>query len=261
MIAIGSLTKNSLTVSRYTFLEVYKSKVMINVVFLGLVVVLLSYVASEFTYGVPQKVALEFGLGVVTISSMAIAILMGSTLLSSEIDNRTAYLVLSRPISRQSFMLGKFLGMAQILFIDIAILGSLTLAFFAILGGQIDMFMISSLFFIFLESLIILLVVIFFTLFNNVTLSIIFTIAVYFSGHSLQKIILFLYKKDSLMAFVLVIVSYFIPNLDKLNIKENVIYQQNIQPVLLAQLAGYGLFCILILLAINMFIFSRKNLD
>ena len=147
MINLKTITRNSLVVSKYTFLEIYKSKVMINVLFLGLALVVLSYVASEFTYGVPQKIALEFGLGIVTISSVAIAIFMGSTLLSSEISNRTAYLVLSRPISRQSFILGKFLGMGLILFIDIFILGLLTFILYATLGGELDAFMFASLFF------------------------------------------------------------------------------------------------------------------
>lgn len=261
MINVKSMTENSLVVAKYTFLEIYKSKIMINVLFLGFILIISSYVASEFTYGVPQKVALEFGLGLVTISAVAIAIFMGATLLSHEINNRTVYLVLSRPLSRQSFILGKFLGMASILFLNIALLGGISFSFYTYLGGKLNAYMWTSLFFVYLESLIVLLVVIFFTLFNNITLSVIFTIAVYFAGHSLEKVILFLYKKDAVMALVLVIASYFIPNLSKLNLKDNIIYKQYLEPELLLRIGGYGLMCILILMSINMFIFSRKNLD
>lgn len=261
MISLNLLTKNSLTVAKYTFLEIYKSKIMINVLFLGLVQIMLSYVASEFTYGVPQKVALEFGLGITTISSIGIAIFMGATLLSHEVNNRTVYLILSRPISRQSFIFGKFLGLGAILFLDVFILGTMTLSFFLFLGGKIDPMLLVSIFFIYLESLIMLLVVIFFSLFNNITLSVIFSIAVYFAGHSLQKVILFWFKKDDIMTFILVIFSYFLPNLSKLNLKDYVLYKQTLEPELLLQIGSYGFLYILILISLNMFIFSRKNLD
>ena len=63
----------------------------------------MTYVATEFTYGVPEKIALDFGMGMMSLSSVAIAIFFGSVILAKDIETRTIYMVISRPLSRYSF--------------------------------------------------------------------------------------------------------------------------------------------------------------
>ena len=77
--------KNIITVTKFTFLEVYRSRLMISLVFLALGLVLVTFVASEFAYGAPAKVALDVGLGIMSISNLIISIFIGSTLLNKEI--------------------------------------------------------------------------------------------------------------------------------------------------------------------------------
>ena len=102
-----------ITISKYTFIEIYKSKIMVSLLFTSLALLLISYIASEFTYGVPHKIALDFGLGILSIANLTVAIFMGSQLVSEEISNRTIYMVLSRPVNRWVFLLGRIFGSSQ----------------------------------------------------------------------------------------------------------------------------------------------------
>ena len=109
------MTANKIfTIAYYTFKEIFKSKILVSVFFAGLGLMLVTYVATEFTYGVPERVALDFGLGILSLSSLAISLFLGATLLSKEIDSRTVYMVISRPVPRFAFILGKLLGLLGI---------------------------------------------------------------------------------------------------------------------------------------------------
>jgi ABC-2 type transport system permease protein len=108
MMSLKSLKLNKIfTITKYTFLDLYKSRILLNCLFLGILLLAATILASEFTYGTPEKVALDFGLGVTSISTVAIAIFMGVSLIANEIESRTIYLVLSRNIGRSDFIIVK----------------------------------------------------------------------------------------------------------------------------------------------------------
>jgi len=106
--------KNILTIAKFTFIEVYRSKIMLGVVFLALGMLIMTMVASAFAYGAPDKVALDFAIGMMSVANLLIAIFLGVTLISKEIESRTLYMVLSRPISRFAFLLGKIFGLSSV---------------------------------------------------------------------------------------------------------------------------------------------------
>src|SRR4051812_6786124 len=97
-------------ISYYTFKEILKSKILVNVFFVGLALMGITYVATEFTYGVPEKIAIDFGLGTLSFSSLGISLFLGVGLLSKEIESRTLYMVISRSVPRYAFILGKIAG-------------------------------------------------------------------------------------------------------------------------------------------------------
>src|SRR5690606_26795267 len=115
-----------------------KSKILYNILFLGIGLLVVTYIAQQFTYGAPSRVALDFGIGVLSLSSVGIAIFMGVGLLSKEIENRTVYMIISRPVKRSSFVLGRILGLNFILLLNILILAALTLMVYFFTGGVIQ---------------------------------------------------------------------------------------------------------------------------
>ncbi len=251
-----------LTVTNYTFIEIYKSRILLNVIFLGFALVFVSYVASEFTFGVPQRVALDFGLGLLSFSGIGIAIFMGVGLLAKELESRTIYMILSRPISRYSFLLGRVVGLALILLINISVLGCVTVAFYNFLGGQFDALIGWVILFTFMESLMMLMVVILFSLITNTVRSVLFSLAVFVGGHTVTDPTIVPYIKDNnLIAFALKTYSYVFPDFTKINYKMFVIYQQSVPWNNLLLSFTYSSIYLLILAAIAVYIFGKKDLN
>lgn len=249
-------------VSKYTFIEVYRSKVMLSILFIALGLVIVSYVASEFAYGAPSKVALDFGFGLTSISNLIMAIFIGSTLLSKEIENRTLYMILSRPISRTSFMLGKVIGLSSILVINTIILSMVSVGIYHYLGGQLNSLMFWTAWFSIVESFIIMLFAILFSLITSNALAIIYTITAWIVGHSLSATSKLIFTKTSnVFNYTLKAITCFIPDLEKINLKDLLIYDQTISSDYLIKTQLYILLYIVALLLIISFLFKNKNLD
>jgi ABC-type transport system involved in multi-copper enzyme maturation permease subunit len=164
--------------------EVLKSKILLNVFLIGLGMMLITFVASEFTYGVPGKVALDFGLGMLWFSSCGISLFMGVTLIAKEIDSRTVYMIISRPVPRYAFVLGKVVGLVSVLVINIFLLSLMTLLTTHLLGGRIDELVYWAVAFTLIESILLLLVVIFFSLNVNSIITVLISVILLLSGHA-----------------------------------------------------------------------------
>ena len=254
--------QKSLIVAKFTFLELIKSRILMNVVLLGAGLMVVCFIASEFTYGAVERVAIDFGLGTLSLSSVGIAIFLGVGLVSNEIKNRTAYMIVSRPISRSAFLIGKVLGMSGILALNITILGFMSISLYLFLGGEINEVIFFSLFFSFLESLLVLLIVIFFSLVTNKTMSVIYTMATFVLGHAISETKLISFAKNNFLFEVLLkIYGFIFPDLSKINIKDFVLYKIELDPKFLFGAMAYAFTYILFLCFLNSLIFERKNLD
>lgn len=254
--------KNILTVSKYTFLEVYRSKVMMSIFFLAITLVVVTYIASEFTYGAPAKIALDFGLGIISLSNLGMAIFIGATLISKEVEQRTLYMILSKPISRVSFLLGKILGLSTVLIINTTILTILTLSIYNFYGGKVQGLMIWASYFSFIEAFIVLLFAILFSLLANTAMSVIYSIMVFVSGHAIGETSKILFTKANIFYSGMIKIAYIIfPNFYKINLKDFVIYHQELPFDYIFKIQAYSLFYIFFLLLVIINIFKQKNLD
>ena len=193
---------------------------------------------------------------------MTIAIFMGAGLISNELENRTVYMVLSRPMRRYSFLIGKIVGMSLILAINILFLGAMTLFLFKIVGGDISSLMFWSLLFTFFESFMMLLVVILFSLIVNIIISVIGALTVFILGHAVHDAFIMMAERDwNMAAKIAKIYSVVFPNFFKLNLKDFCIYKQNIPYEYLLKMSSYSVLYSLFLLILCTYFFERKNLD
>jgi ABC-2 type transport system permease protein len=255
-------TNKIYTIAYYTFKEILKSKILLSVFFAGLILMLATYVATEFTYGVPERVALDFGLGMLSISSLGISLFLGVTLLSKEIDSRTVYMIISRPVSRQAFILGKLVGLVGIQAINIVLLSSMTLLVVSLLGGELVPLIFWTIGFIFLESILLLLVVVLVSLLANNILSSLLSLMILIMGHAVKETqnVTFV-KNNELLKVVLEAYHFVLPGFYKLNLKDFVLYQKTLPIGYLLSSLTYGVTYSGFLLFMIIFVFDKKNLD
>jgi ABC-type transport system involved in multi-copper enzyme maturation permease subunit len=229
---------------------------------MGLAIMLATYVATEFTYGVPEKVALDFGLGLLNLSSLGVSLFMGATLLSKEIESRTVYMVISRPVPRWVFIVGKLLGLLLVLFLNILLLSIMTIGCSSFLGGKIDSLIFYALGFIAIECTLLLLVVVLFSLFSNTIIASVMSLVLLILGHAIKEtqstsfVMNRGYLKKLMDFYHLVL-----PGFYKLNLKDYVLYENKANLDFIPFSLFYGIFYSLFLFFLIIFIFNKKNLD
>lgn len=245
-----------------TFKEIWKSKILLNVFFIGIALMVVTFVATEFTFGVPERVALDFGLGMLSLSSLGISLFLGASLLSKEIDSRTVYMVISRPVPRYAFILGKVLGLMGIQALNVVILSLMTIAATVFLGGEITSLVLWAIAFTLLESLMLLLLVVLISLLANVILSVLFSTALLLIGHAIRDTqeIGFV-KSNELLVKLLELYHFILPAFYKLNLKSEVIYHSSLPISYLLKSGSYGILYSAFLLVMIVYFFNRKNLD
>lgn len=250
------------TVAFYTAKEILKSRVLLNTLLLGLGLFIVTFIAYSFTYGEPSRIALDFGLGTLSLSSVAIALFMGVGLLSDEIQSRTVYIIISRPVPRYAFLLGRIIGLSLVLILNIFILSIITLALYFFIGGSYEYLITWTILFIAIEAILMLVIVSLFSLITTKVLAVILSIVVYIVGHAIDgaKLLSFVTNRP-ILEKILGVYHYILPGFYKLNLKSHLLYNQELSNGYLYGNLLYGITYGIALIMVSIYIFERKNLD
>jgi ABC-type transport system involved in multi-copper enzyme maturation permease subunit len=115
------------------FRESVRDKVLYNLVAFAVLLMAAAYLLGQLSAGQDVKIIKDLGLAAISIFGLLIAIFIGIGLVWKEVDRRSIYGVLSKPIRRSEFVLGKYLGLLLTLIVNLAVM---TAALYAVLGGM-----------------------------------------------------------------------------------------------------------------------------
>ncbi len=249
-----------LTVALNTFLEAIRDHILYTLLIFALLIIGSSIIVGNLTIGQGYKVVTDIGLASISIFGVLIAILVGIGLVHKEIEKKTIYNILSKPILRSEFLFGKYMGLLITISVNVVLmtLGLLITLYF--IQGVIAWHILPAVILIFLELMIVTSIALLFSTFSTPTLSAIFTMAVYVIGHLTKDLVQLGESTES--AFIRGITKFFyfvLPNLDNFNIKTQTVHRLYIgadyYKVVILYWALY--FSVIILLAT--YIFSRRN--
>ena len=254
--------KNFSEITIQTFKDVLSSKILYNAVFLGLAIFIITFVSAEFSYGATSRITFDIGTGLVSFSICIVSILYGSNLLPTEIDNRTLYMVLSRPVSRGVFISAKIAGMALVLLLNLMILLSLTLLLFYIFGGKISWLIFWTFLFVYLEVVILLCLTVFLSIRVNKVLTILSVLTLWISGHAVENLKTFsVVNEDPFFMKLVTFMSIYLPNFTKLNLKRFVLNDFSLEGSFFFMNVMYCLLWIFILVFASKIAFDKKDLS
>ena len=111
-----------LVVAQNTFRETVRDKILYNLVFFALLLIGASVLLGTLTIGEQSRIINDVGLAAINLVGVIMAIFVGIGLVSKEIERRTIYTILARPITRTQFVLGKYCGLVFIGGLNIAIM-------------------------------------------------------------------------------------------------------------------------------------------
>jgi ABC-type transport system involved in multi-copper enzyme maturation permease subunit len=256
-----------------TFKESVRDKVLYNLVVFAVLLIATSFLLGQLTAGQEVKIIKDLGLGATSIFGLFIAVFIGIGLVSKEVERRSVYSLLAKPIRRQELVAGKYAGLLLTLLVNVAVM---TVATYVVLGymswtesdqykqaweaSAVDPRMLKAIFLIFVELMIVTATALFFSTFSTPILSAVLTAGVWVIGHFNADLRNFDAIVDSRPAVYLARALYYLlPNFAAFDVKAQVVHAQPVSAGYIAVTTSYGLVYVATLLVAAMFIFSRRD--
>jgi Cu-processing system permease protein len=253
--------------------ESVRDRVPLTIAGFGVLLVAASYLISQLTAGQDLKIIKDIGLAALNILGLLIAVFIGIGLVAKEVERRSIYSLLSKPLTREQFLLGKYFGLVMTLAVN---LGAMVVAYYAVLLYQdltvspgvratwpapaLDPRLLLAIALIFGELMLVTAVALFFSTFSSPLLSILLTLGLWVAGHFNTDLRQFEQVVDSPpLAYVARGLYYLLPNLAPFNIKAEVVHGVPVSAGhVLLTLAYAGVYASALLVA-AMAIFRRKD--
>jgi ABC-type transport system involved in multi-copper enzyme maturation permease subunit len=246
-----------------TFREAVRDRVLYNLIAFALLISGAAIFVGQISIDIERLVVVNLGLTAVSLFGVVIAIFIGIGLVSKEIDKRTLYTVLSRPVRRWEFIVGKFFGLAGTLivntfFMAIGVFAALLYVAHKFTGA--DTLILIALYFIILEFLIICSLALLFSSFSSPLLSAVFAFSLFVIGCFADDLRGFAALTHGFTRWIATGAAYLVPNFSALNVISAVAHQQPLSGQLIVQNTLYALFYTAMALSGAVLIFERRNL-
>jgi ABC-type transport system involved in multi-copper enzyme maturation permease subunit len=249
-----------LVIGLNTFRENLRDKILYNLLFFAAMLMGMSMLLADLTIMEHHKIIKDIGLAAINLAGVMIAIFVGISLVSKEIDRRTIFTIMARPVTRAQFILGKYLGLIITLSVNLiamtGVFGATLLAYR--IPIQASLFQAIEL--IFVELLLVTAVALLFSTFSSSTLSAIMTLGIYVIGHLTTDMKGIAEKSENAMTTNLMKALYYLcPNLEALNVKGQAATGVAISLTYQSLATLYGVLYAALLVAAACAVFQRRD--
>jgi ABC-type transport system involved in multi-copper enzyme maturation permease subunit len=250
-----------LSLSWNTVRELVRSKLLYNVVVFAALLLGSSLFVAQLTVGEWRRIILDQGLSAAELGGGLIAVVVGVNLVAGEIERRTIFPTLAKPVTRGNFVVGRYLGLVFVLLANAALMLALLAVLMRLAGESLDAITLQAMFLIFIELMLLAAVALLFGSFSTPMLAAGFSFAIFLIGHLVSDLRAFGERSHSGLAHALSSFFYrLLPDLELLNLKSNAANRIAVPAGYVATCAGYGVAYAVVLLIMSGFIFSRRDL-
>ena len=247
-------------IAKNTFRENLRDRILYNLLFFAALLIGASVVLGDLTFTEQKKIVTDVGLAAINVVGVIIAIFVGVGLVSKEIEKRTIYTLMARPINRVQFILGKYVGLGLTLAINAGVMLAVFLATLLMSGTPIHGGLFQATQLMFVELLLVMAMALLFSTFSTATLSATFTVALYLVGHvSTELKGLAANSQHEVLRVVANAVYYLCPNLEMLNVKGPAAAGAPISLLYQTGATVYGLLYAGLLLVLACVVFQRRD--
>lgn len=216
------------TIAKNTFRETVRDRILLAALIVVLAMITFSLFIGSISVDQDVRMIVNFGITSIYILQIFVAIFMGSMLIHKEIERKTFFLIIPKPVRKESIILGKCLGLtATTLMVTLVS----TLALYVILffkGGNLYFLpILISVLFSTIEASLLILLSILFSGITSPTLSAVYSVGFFLIGHSSEIMRTLLEEAGSLLRhYILQVAYYLLPNLEKFNIRNDIVYEK-----------------------------------
>jgi len=247
-----------------TFREAVRDRVLYNLVFFALAMIAASILVGQVSIGIEEMVIVSLGLSAISVIGLLMAVFIGVGLVSKEMDKRTLYAILAKPVRRWEFLLGKFGGLLLTLTVNtVAMAAGLFLALRLVKqsGDPLEGPVLIAVYFILLKLALVVALALLFSCFTTPLLSILYTAGLYIAGLFVTDMRNFQSQTMSrALQTLLRGLSYLLPNFENFDVMASAAHGRAIPGVLIAQNTAYAALYCAVLLSAAAAILTRRNL-
>ncbi len=244
-----------------TVREAIRNKLLYTLLFFSVAIIGTAVLIASLSYVEGERIIQDIGLAAIRLFSVGIAIFVGIGLIHGEVDRRTIYTILSKPVSRAEFLLGKFLGLLLTVWLQVILM---TVAFVIVTsatGSRIDSGHAAALFLTAMELMVIVALATLFSAFTTPLLAALFTLGVYTLGH-LSRDMLALARQAEVEGVKVAATWLYrlLPDLESFNLTIQAVHGLTISPAEIWLPMLYAVGYAIALLFVASFIFQRRDL-
>ena len=246
-----------------TFREAVRDRVLYNLVFFALLMVGTTPLFGKISIGLERIILVNLGLTAISLFGVVIAIFIGTGLVSKEIDKKTLYTVLSRPVRRWEFIVGKYFGLSGTLGVNTV---AMALGFFAAVfyvTGHFessDLSLLTALYFICLQFLMVTAIALLFSSFTTPIFSAVFSFAMFLIGMFAEDLRGFAAMAEGGEKWLARGLSYLVPNFGAMNVIAQVAHSEPVGATLVLYNTAYAVFYSGLAISAAILIFDRRDL-
>lgn len=253
MNALAALTLNG-------FREARRNRVTTVVYVFAFILVFSSTVALDMTVATFERVMVDLGLGAMSIIAAFLSVFLASGLIPKEIERRTIFMVLAKPLSRSTFIVGRFLGNLVTVYAITAVMAVLLVLQFVVQDMPMHETVFASMVGIALQAMVVSSIAFAFASTSSQFITAIASVSLYFLGHLTPDLYTMATRsKVGFLSLVGKALYYVLPNLDRLNFNSRATYHEAVP---LSELAGstvYALGYTAVMLVISATLFVRRD--
>jgi ABC-type transport system involved in multi-copper enzyme maturation permease subunit len=247
-----------------TFREAVRDRVLYNLVFFALLMMLAAILVGGISIGIEELVIKSLGLSAISVIGLLIAVFIGVGLVYKEMDKRTLYALLAKPVRRWEFLLGKFGGLVLTLAVNtLAMAAGLFAALLYVKHNleRTDAVLLIAIYFILLKLTLVVALALLFSCYSAPLLAILYTSALYIAGLFVEEMRTFHFNTvNPAMEALLRGLSYLLPNFENFNVMAAAAHGREIPGALVLQNTAYAALYSVIVLLVAAAVFSRRNL-
>jgi ABC-type transport system involved in multi-copper enzyme maturation permease subunit len=251
------------SIAVHTFKESTRERVLYNLIVFALLMIGVAILFGTISVGIEQIILVNLGLSSISLFGMLMAIFIGIGLVSKEIERRTIYVILSKPVARAEFIIGKYLGLLLTLLVNTSIM---TAGFYLALFYQKrslelkDLVALGAVYFILLQLAIVVGLAILFSCISTPILSAVYTFCLYVIGNFLSDVRWLGQESTStLLRWLTDLVYYLLPNFSNFNVIAQVAHGERIPGYLWIGNSCYALLYITVLISAAVLIFEERE--
>ncbi len=250
-----------IAIALMAFTEAVRDRILYSLLAFALAMIGSSTILVRLSVGGEEKIVKDLGLSAISLMGVLIAVFIGVGLVSREIDRRTIYPVLARPVHRAEFILGKFCGLGLTLLVNVAVMAAGLLGIARVLEGRWSPELLPAVLLLFVELLLLTAAAILFSTFTTPTLSAIFTLSLFVIGRLSGDLRAFAQQFGGRATRALVTaLTYALPDLARLNIGEASVHGLPLGHGYVPLALLYGTAYLVLFLAAAIVLFQRRDL-